>query len=116
MIVKLLGLTPKVYVRDVANLFDAVLVVVSIVEIIVVDFAGGVAPGGINALRSFRILKLARSWPELNRLLNTLKEAIIGVTNASVVLLIIVFIFTLLGMQLFGGKFHNESKPQWCSD
>jgi hypothetical protein len=51
------------------------------------------------------VLKLAKSWKDISRLLNTLKEAINGVSNASVILLIIVFIFTLLGMQLFGGRF-----------
>merc|ERR1711871_251075 len=111
MACKILGLTLRGYVADISNVFDAVLVFFAVLEIILVDALGGQAPGGISALRSFRILKLAKSWPALNKLLKTLRSAIVGVSNASVVLLIIVFIFTLLGMQLFGGKFDFAEDP-----
>ena len=104
MLIKMLGLTVRMYFTDPSNCFDFCLVLMSVVETIM-DLAGVKAPGGINALRAFRVLKLAKSWKDLSRLLNTLREAINGVSNASVVLLIIVFIFTLLGMQLFGGRF-----------
>merc|ERR1711871_1827506 len=111
MACKILGMTLRGYVADISNVFDAVLVFFAVLEIILVDALGGQAPGGISALRSFRILKLAKSWPALNKLLKTLRSAIVGVSNASVVLLIIVFIFTLLGMQLFGGKFDFAEDP-----
>ena len=87
------------------------LVFFAVLEIVLVDALGGQAPGGVSALRSFRILKLAKSWKALNNLLQTLRLAILEVSNASVVLLIIVFIFTLLGMQLFGGKFDCTRTP-----
>lgn len=121
MVFKILGLTFRGYVRDPSNVFDAVLVFFAVLEIILVDALDSQAPGGISALRSFRILKLAKTWPDLNRLLTTLKQAIVGVSNASVVLLIIVFIFTLLGMQLFGGKFtttaaYPDGELKWGED
>merc|ERR1711871_792049 len=116
MACKILGLTLRGYVADISNVFDAVLVFFAVLEIILVDALGGQAPGGISALRSFRILKLAKSWPALNKLLKTIRSAIVGVSNASVVLLIIVFIFTLLGMQLFGGKFDcTRTPPSECA-
>merc|ERR1711871_1743265 len=116
MACKILGMTLRGYVAAISNVFDAVLVFFAVLEIILVDALGGQAPGGISALRSFRILKLAKSWPALNKLLKTLRSAIVGVSNASVVLLIIVFIFTLLGMQLFGGKFDcTRTPPSECA-
>merc|ERR1719230_361252 len=74
MLFKILGLTFRGYIADPSNVFDAVLVFVAVLEIILVDILDGNAPAGISALRSFRILKLARTWPDLNRLLNTLKD------------------------------------------
>ena len=90
MLIKMLGLTVRMYFTDPSNCFDFCLVLMSVVETIM-DLAGVKAPGGINALRAFRVLKLAKSWKDISRLLNTLKEAINGVSNASVILLIIVF-------------------------
>ena len=62
---------------------------------------------GLGALRTFRLMrvfKLARSWKDLQKLLLMIMQSVMDVTNAVALLGIIMFIFTLLGMQLFGGK------------
>jgi hypothetical protein len=58
---------------------------------------------GLGALRTFRLLrvfKLARSWKDLQKLLLMIMQSVMDVTNAVALLGIIMFIFTLLGMQL----------------
>jgi hypothetical protein len=114
MCLKLVGLGFRGYMSDSFNIFDFVIVWFSIVEMIMEATGGqGGAGGGISALRTFRLLrvfKLARSWKELRQLLETILESVRDAANATVLLLIIMFIFTLLGMQLFGGKF------QGCGD
>ena len=46
----------------------------------------------------------AKSWKDLQKLLLMIMQSVMDVTNAVALLGIIMFIFTLLGMQLFGGK------------
>jgi hypothetical protein len=106
MICLLMGLGPRAYVKDPMCLFDGLIVISSLVEL-VFELSGQKSAGGLSALRSFRLFrmfKLAKSWKALNDLLATLIASIKGVANAAVLLGIMVFIFTLVGMQLFGGK------------
>lgn len=111
MIVKLNGLGPRAYARSAFNVFDAVVVTISLVEITLSLVASGTA-SGLSALRTFRLMrvfKLAKTWKNLQRLLVTIVRSVVDVANASVVLLIVLFIFVLMGMQLFGGRFTIEA-------
>ena len=60
---------------------------------------------GLSMLRSFRLLrvfKLAKSWKSLNDILIIMAKTIPSLSNLIFVLCIIVFIFAVMGMQLFG--------------
>jgi len=106
MVLKLLALGLKRYVSDTFNIFDGVVVIISIIELILSAVAPDAFGGGISALRTFRmfrVLKLARQWKQLNKLISTVASIIPAVGNASLVLAVVMFIFSLLGMQLFGG-------------
>lgn len=65
MIIMIAGLGPNEYARDSFNLFDATVVVLSIVELIIkvagVAFSNG-AFSALRAVRLLRVFKLARSW------------------------------------------------------
>ena len=65
MIIKLTGLGPTRYVKDSFNIFDAVVVIISVIELIV-KYAGvptsGGAFSGLRAIRLLRVFKLAKSW------------------------------------------------------
>lgn len=117
MILKLLGLGFKEYSRDSYNIFDAILVVASLVEYCLstagVDQLMG---GGLSALRGVRLLrvfKLARSWKSFRELLGKMFLTLIDVRTFSVLLGIFIFIFMLLGMELFGHKikFNRNNEP-----
>jgi len=68
MIVKLMGLGVKGYAKDRFNLFDCLIVVVSMLEILLyqANLAKSVSSGGaisaFRAIRLLRVFKLARSW------------------------------------------------------
>lgn len=68
MIIKLIGLGPRIYSKDRFNLFDGSIVILSLVEFTVeqVNIGNAVSSGGaLGAFRSIRLLrvfKLARSW------------------------------------------------------
>ena len=74
MVMKMIGLKWRAYIADRFNIFDGVVVIISIVELAVAD--GG---GNLTVLRSFRllrILKLARSWPQLRKIIATILDTI----------------------------------------
>ena len=72
MLVKLGGLGVKNYARDTFNLFDALLVVLSLVEM-VLELLGKSGLGGaliaFRGIRLLRVFKLARSWTSFRTLL-----------------------------------------------
>lgn len=64
-----------------------------------------------------RILKLAKNWSTMSSLLATIGHSLGALANLSVILAIIVYIFAVVGMQLFGSqytaaKFGGEV-PRW---
>ena len=72
---------------------------------------GGGSGGAFTIFRSFRLLrvfKLARSWTALQQLLSTIMLSLSGLVYFAILLLIFVYIFSLIGMDLFGGKYETQ--------
>ncbi|XP_060732614.1 sodium channel, voltage-gated, type I-like, alpha isoform X2 [Tachysurus vachellii] len=102
MIFKIIALDPYKYFQESWNIFDSVIVTLSIVEL------GLENVPGMSVLRSFRLLrvfKLAKSWPTLNMLIKIIHNSVGALGNLTLVLAIIVFIFAVVGMQLFGKSY-----------
>ena len=113
MVVKLLGLGFKKYVRDGFNILEALLVVLSMVEegFVLADLelqAGAFT--AFRALRLLRVFRLARSWKTLHELINMMDKSIKDVSTFSVLLLIIMVIFLLLGRELFANRIEFKTK------
>ncbi|OXB69271.1 hypothetical protein ASZ78_011391 [Callipepla squamata] len=62
-----------------------------------------------------RVFKLAKSWPTLNMLIKIIGNSVGALGNLTLVLAIIVFIFAVVGMQLFG-KYYKECVCKISSD
>ena len=54
-----------------------------------------------------RVFKLAKSWPTLNMLIKIIGNSVGALGNLTLVLAIIVFIFAVVGMQLFGKSYRE---------
>jgi hypothetical protein len=72
MLMKMIGLGIKNYVRDKFNLFDAIVVMFSLLDwtlsqTLTPEQIGSAAQGlqALRALRLLRVIKLARSWTKL---------------------------------------------------
>lgn len=105
---KIMALSPKFYFREGWNVFDSIIVGLSLLEL------GLEGVYGLSVLRSFRLLrvfKLAKSWPTLNLLISIMGKAMGDLGNLTFVLAIIVFIFAVMGMQLFGNKYVDSNFP-----
>ena len=108
MIIKMIGLGLVGYSHDRMNVFDGVVVLCSIIEIAVERAVGGNAASGLSVLRSFRLLrvfKLARSWKQLNKIIKAIFKSLASIAYLSLILLLVIFIFALMGMQFFGYQF-----------
>uniref|UniRef100_A0A8C3KQ71 Sodium channel protein n=1 Tax=Calidris pygmaea TaxID=425635 RepID=A0A8C3KQ71_9CHAR len=102
MVLKLIALDPYEYFQQGWNIFDSFIVTLSLVEL------GLANVQGLSVLRSFRLMrvfKLAKSWPTLNMLIKIIGNSVGALGNLTLVLAIIVFIFAVVGMQLFGKSY-----------
>lgn len=57
------------------------------------------------AYLQLRVFKLAKSWPTLNLLISIMGRTVGALGNLTFVLCIIIFIFAVMGMQLFGKNY-----------
>uniref|UniRef100_A0A3Q2WGA6 Sodium channel protein n=1 Tax=Haplochromis burtoni TaxID=8153 RepID=A0A3Q2WGA6_HAPBU len=104
MVLKIIALDPYYYFQTGWNIFDSIIVCLSLMELGLSDVEG------LSVLRSFRLLrvfKLARSWPTLNTLIKIIGNSMGALGNLTLVLAIIVFIFAVVGMQLFGKNYQE---------
>ena len=108
MIIKLIGLGFREYVLDSFNVFDCIVVILSLVDTIysatTPSTSQSSALAAFRGVRLLRVFKLARSWPSFRDILAKIIVTIKDVSTFSVLLLMFMFIFTLLGMELFGYK------------
>ena len=119
MIIKLLGLGIRDYVKDQFNIFDAAIVIFSIVEMVLAVVMTGFQSGAFTAFRGVRLLrvfKLARSWTSFRDLLSQIVVSVKEVFTFFILLVVGMFIFTLLGMELFGFKIYYDEDNQIAED
>ncbi|XP_010134128.1 PREDICTED: sodium channel protein type 2 subunit alpha isoform X6 [Buceros rhinoceros silvestris] len=112
MVLKIIAMDPYYYFQEGWNIFDGIIVSLSLMEL------GLANVEGLSVLRSFRLLrvfKLAKSWPTLNMLIKIIGNSVGALGNLTLVLAIIVFIFAVVGMQLFG-KSYKECVCKISSD
>ncbi|OWK03836.1 hypothetical protein Celaphus_00013778, partial [Cervus elaphus hippelaphus] len=92
MLLKLAAFGLFDYLRNPYNIFDSIIVIISIWEIV------GQADGGLSVLRTFRllrVLKLVRFMPALRRQLVVLMKTMDNVATFCMLLMLFIFIFSL---------------------
>uniref|UniRef100_H3DNA2 Calcium voltage-gated channel subunit alpha1 Ib n=1 Tax=Tetraodon nigroviridis TaxID=99883 RepID=H3DNA2_TETNG len=107
MILKLTAFGSFNYLRNPYNVFDGVIVIISVCEIV------GQSDGGLSVLRTFRllrVLKLVRFMPALRRQLVVLMKTMDNVATFCMLLMLFIFIFSILGMHIFGCKFSIKTE------
>ncbi|XP_054475825.1 sodium channel protein type 4 subunit alpha B-like [Anoplopoma fimbria] len=93
MVLKLVAMDPYGYFQVGWNIFDSIIVAISLLELSVVV-----------SLRLFvvmRVFRLARWWPSFHMLIKVIWTSVRALRNLCLFLLVMVFIFSLVGMQLF---------------
>lgn len=125
MVVKMLG-TRYVFNPNegLLNLFDAVITVGSVVELVVEGVVGQptchvrresrhftriVRP--LRLVRIGRSLRLVRHWPSMAHILSAVQRSGPGLLNFSCLLAIFAWVYALAGMQMYAGRFNFEKGP-----
>uniref|UniRef100_A0A3Q3EZR6 Voltage-dependent L-type calcium channel subunit alpha n=1 Tax=Labrus bergylta TaxID=56723 RepID=A0A3Q3EZR6_9LABR len=110
MLVKMYSLGLQAYFVSLFNRFDCFVVCGGILETILVELAI-MSPLGISVFRCVRLLrifKVTRHWASLSNLVASLLNSMKSIASLLLLLFLFIIIFSLLGMQLFGGKFNFD--------
>ncbi|XP_074862003.1 voltage-dependent L-type calcium channel subunit alpha-1C isoform X16 [Carettochelys insculpta] len=115
MLLKMYSLGLQAYFVSLFNRFDCFIVCGGILETILVE-TKIMSPLGISVLRCVRLLrifKITRYWNSLSNLVASLLNSVRSIASLLLLLFLFIIIFSLLGMQLFGGKFNfDEMQPR----
>nr|XP_006818874.1 PREDICTED: sodium channel protein 60E-like [Saccoglossus kowalevskii] len=102
------------YFKSWWNVFDFFIVLVSVIELPLQQIKG------FSVLRAFRLLrvfKLAQSWSTMRMLISIIGNTLSSIGYLTVILFIIIYIFAVIGMQLFGEVYIEENfdgeVPRW---
>uniref|UniRef100_A0A4W6EDJ9 Voltage-dependent L-type calcium channel subunit alpha n=1 Tax=Lates calcarifer TaxID=8187 RepID=A0A4W6EDJ9_LATCA len=120
MFMKMYALGLPSYFMSLFNRFDCFVVSTGIMELILVR-TGIMSVMGISVLRCIRLLRLlkvTRYWTSLSNLVASLLNSVRSIACLLLLLFLFIVIFSLLGMQVFGGKFNfpNQPKPRSTFD
>jgi hypothetical protein len=110
MAIKLCALGCEGYWADGWNALDGTIVLMSSLEMLLQLLASGMGIKlsflrMLRLLRVIRVLRLMRSWQGLYRIVSSFIKALPQLFNMFVLMFLTMLIFSLMGMQLFGGKY-----------
>ena len=118
---KLLAIGVSKYCQEKMNLLDGAVVLLSIVELVIT--ATGQKGGGgnlqafrtVRVFRTFRVLRvtrLLRGLESMVLIINVIMKSFSSFMYITILLFTFVFIYALLGMQVFGGKYNfGDEEP-----
>uniref|UniRef100_A0A3Q3QX93 EF-hand domain-containing protein n=1 Tax=Monopterus albus TaxID=43700 RepID=A0A3Q3QX93_MONAL len=116
MLLKIMALDPYGYFKVGWNIYECIIICGSLINLLLANLEG------LSVMELFelmRVLRLARWWPTFNMLLKITYSSLKALGNLTFILFIMVFVFSLVGMQLFQDdnivENHNitVNSPRW---
>lgn len=112
MCLKVLGQGARNYLRERMNYLDGSVVILSIVELAFLSGSGGALSAfrTVRIFRTFRVLRVARllrTMQSMQTIIGVISRSISSFMYLALLLLLFIFIYSLMGMQLFGGQFND---------
>ncbi len=111
MFSRITAIGPDKWLSDKMNYMDGTIVLLSLIEMIFMS--GGGALSALRAVRIFRVFRvlrvarLLRGLKSMMQIINVIQRSISSFIYLALLLLLFVFIYALLGMQMFGGTFKD---------
>jgi hypothetical protein len=100
-------MSPKGYLKDGFNIFDALIILISTIDIVLNTVFNNSSSSTLSVLRGFRILrllKIAKSQSKMQDFQHTIAKTLVDLRNFSVLLVLVVFTYTLLSLDFFAYK------------
>jgi len=88
------------FLRSSWNIFDVLVVSVSLPSMLGVELPGPMSQ--LRMLRAFRVFRLFKRIESLNKIISSLALAVPGIVNASIVMGLVMCIYAILAVDLFG--------------
>uniref|UniRef100_A0A3Q3K2H8 Ion transport domain-containing protein n=1 Tax=Monopterus albus TaxID=43700 RepID=A0A3Q3K2H8_MONAL len=115
MLLKIMALDPYGYFKVGWNIYECIIICGSLINLLLANLEG------LSVMELFELvmLRLARWWPTFNMLLKITYSSLKALGNLTFILFIMVFVFSLVGMQLFQDdnivENHNitVNSPRW---
>jgi hypothetical protein len=108
MLLKIFGLGIKDYLRDGFNIFDAIVIIIGLLEYTGINSNFATV---FRCMRLLRIFKIVRSWSGLRKLLKTVLASLQSIANLALFVILLIFIYALVGMQFLSGDFNDSWDP-----
>eukprot|EP00638_Chattonella_subsalsa_P004604 CAMPEP_0117770574 /NCGR_PEP_ID=MMETSP0947-20121206/23904_1 /TAXON_ID=44440 /ORGANISM="Chattonella subsalsa, Strain CCMP2191" /LENGTH=1695 /DNA_ID=CAMNT_0005595677 /DNA_START=234 /DNA_END=5321 /DNA_ORIENTATION=- len=107
---KLAVLGFKDYFRDPYNLFDAFCAVGAVLDAILRGYESGVLVilRAMSIFKLCRIMRFSKTWNRLHEAYSVISASAQNMLPALILLMLCLFIFTILGMELFGTADHGD--------
>lgn len=109
-IIKLIAFGPHKYFADSWNIFDFAIIFGSVISIFALMGSMTNLKGALTVIRSFRILRIARlikRAKSLNLIFHTFVISLPGLANIGALLLLLLYIYSVIGVQLLGEIMRN---------
>ena len=100
-------IAPNSYLRDYWNIFDFLLVIMSVFDILDKFLSHGLSSGLLNALRVFRLarfLRTIRLMPRVREVFSMVLKSIPGMMSAICLQFFCFIMMAILGLTIFSGK------------
>tara|TARA_B110000305_G_scaffold239654_1_gene308047 strand:- start:587 stop:1597 length:1011 start_codon:yes stop_codon:yes gene_type:complete len=106
LIVKVIGLGTSGFLADKFNIFDGLIVIISLVEMALAGDDEGSQGGALSALRAFRLFRIFKIFRagDLRTLLDSIAFTVVTIKDYTILLALFIYVFALLGMSIFAGK------------
>lgn len=116
MVAKLIGFGVRSYAADPMNLFDAAIVIISLVEMILASLAASEGGGGpFSALRAFRLFRIFKVFRDgdLRMLLESILLTVADIKDYTILLALFIYVCALMGMSFFAAnvRFDEDGNP-----
>ena len=129
VVIKMLVFRIKLYFSSKWNIFDFIIAIISVVHVGFENPWNHTEQSSvkilqvIRTLQVLRVLKLTAHFPRLRRWVRVFLESIQSAVTLTALLALIIFIYALIGMQLFAGRFCGldgdedllKAMPSWAA-
>ncbi|XP_061701700.1 sodium channel protein type 4 subunit alpha B [Syngnathoides biaculeatus] len=99
MALKLLAMGPHFYFKVGWNIFDSIIVILTVLELGLENIYG---------LKLLRVFRLAKWWPAFSALLKLIGKSLGTLKRFTLLMAIVCFTFAVVGMQLFGKNYKEN--------